>query len=119
MMSITEFIAVIRPQPSDLSFQLVMDTIDEHYDYTPAEFRNGIGDDCVVNAAGSNEGSCRIFAFAKLNNFSEAETLICFGQHYRTVLSTPQDTNHANIRTFMRHGWKGIDFSSTALVEKK
>lgn len=118
-MSIAEFVQRIRTLPTDLSFQVVMDTIREHYDYTPTTFRNGVGDDCVVNNAGTNEGSCHVFAFAKLNGLNEAETLICFGQHYRDVLNTPDGSDHANIRTFLRNGWKGIEFSGTALVEKK
>ena len=118
-MSIPELIQQLRTQPSTIVFQQVIDTINANYIYTPTAFHNGIGDDCVVNAAGSNEGSCRIFSFAKLNGLNEGETLACFGEHYRAVLNTPDGSDHANIRTFMRHGWKGIEFGGKALVEKK
>jgi hypothetical protein len=71
-----------------------------------------------MNQAGSNEGSCKIFAFATTEGLSEAETLACFGKYYREdVLQNPQVSDHANIRTFMRHGWKGIRFEQSALVQ--
>ncbi|MDB6063647.1 MAG: type effector HopPmaJ [Verrucomicrobiaceae bacterium] len=118
-MSTAEFIEQIRTQPNEVAFQQAMDTIRDEYDYTPTAFRNGVGDDVVDNVAGTNEGSCHIFAFAQLVGLSEAETLVCFGKHYRDVLNTPQGSDHANIRTFMRHGWKGIAFAGTALTLKK
>ena len=117
-MSIPELIQQLRMRPAAVVFQQVIDTINANYAYTPAAFCNGIGDDCVASAAGSNEGSCRIFAFAKLNALNEAETLACFGEHYRAVLNTPDGSDHANIRTFMRYGWKGIAFGGSALQSK-
>lgn len=114
-MTISELIQQLRSHPADIIFQHVIDTINANYRYTPTSFHNGIGDDCVVNGAGTNEGSCRVFAFAQLSGLSEAETLACFGQHYRDVLNTPAGSDHANIRTFMRHGWKGIKFEGAAL----
>lgn len=110
----------LRSDPSGVEFDQVIAAITDHYDYTPAQFHNGVGDDTVVNAAGSNAGSCRIFAFARLNGLSEAETLACFGKFYRDdVLGNPAGGDHANIRTFMRHGWGGIRFDSPALTEKQ
>lgn len=117
-MSIAKLLQRIRNDTQTVSFPHVIDTINAHYVYSPTQFTNGSGDDSVVNAAGTNEGSCRIFAFAQLNHLNEAETLVCFGQFYRDVLATPNGTDHANIRTFMRHGWKGICFSGMALCEK-
>lgn len=48
-------------------------------------FKNGSLD----NAAGTNEGSCKVFSFGKLTSKSEQETLELFAQHYKSVLSTP------------------------------
>jgi hypothetical protein len=118
-MNVSELIQQLRTHSTDIIFQHVIDTINAHYSYTPTSFRNGIGDDCVVNAAGTNEGSCRVFSFAQLNNLNEAETLACFGQHYRDVLNTPEGSDHANIRTFMRHGWSGVKFDGVALNSEK
>jgi HopJ type III effector protein len=49
-------------------------------------FKNGSLD----NAAGTNEGSCKVFSFGRLTSKSEQETLELFAQHYKSVLSTPQ-----------------------------
>lgn len=117
-MSIPTLIKRLRSDPESVEFLRVIETINAHYDYVPTQFSNGIGGDCVVNSAGTNEGSCRVFAFAQLNNLNEAETLACFGQFYRDVLNTPNGTDHANIRTFMRHGWQGIRFENAALKAK-
>jgi len=57
-------------------------------------------------------------AFGQLQGLSEQQTLACFGEHYRKVLATPGETDHANIRTFMRHGWAGIRFDGAALQAK-
>ena len=117
-MSTAKLIQRLRSAPESIVFSHIIETINAHYEYTPTRFTNGIGDDCVVNAAGANEGSCRIFAFAQLNHLSEEETLACFGQFYRDVLATPSGTDHANICTFMRHGWPGIRFDGIALKPK-
>ena len=111
-----ELLQQIKTQPEMVEFQQLMDVIAASYVYTPSHFQNGLGDDCVINEAGTNEGSCKIFAFAQLHKLTEAETLACFGRYYREdVMQHPEAEDHANIRTFMRYGWKGIVFSSDAL----
>ena len=117
MNSIHDFIASIDKR--DIVFADLMQLIGEHYDYTPTLFTNGIGDDCVINKAGTNEGSCKLFAFAKLHELDKTQTLLCFGEYYRDdVLKNPEGNDHANIRTFMKYGWEGIQFSCDALVAK-
>lgn len=92
-----------------------MTVIDKHYDFTPTSFNNGE----VINGVGTNEGSCKIFAFAQLNNLSETETLALFGRYYRDdVLGHPAAEDHANIRNFILDGWLGIHFEHAPLVEK-
>ena len=116
-MMIEQLLQKIRLHPDTVCFDEVLATIGEHYQYTPTRFRNGLGDDCVINEAGQNEGSCRIFAFAQMNGLNQAETLCCFGRFYRDdVLGNPDGSDHANIRHFMRDGWSGIAFDSNALV---
>jgi len=118
-MQVESMLEQIKANPKDVSFEEVMSVISEHYDYQPVLFTNGITGDQVVNKAGENEGSCKIFAFAKLHELSESETLACFGKYYRNdVLQNEEGDDHANIRTFIRHGWKGIAFEQPALVAK-
>lgn len=115
-MSLNEFLQQLNNDPQSVEFPQVIDLINSLYDYTPTRFSNGVDADRVVNEAGTNEGSCRIFAFAKLNGFDQAQTLACFGKFYRDdVLKNRAGTDHANIRTFMRHGWTGIDFEGEPL----
>ena len=89
--------------------------IAELYAYTPTAFSNGLGADRLESAAGVNEGSCKVFAFGKLNGLSQAQTLACFGEHYQAVLADAEGTGHPNIRLFMRDGWAGIEFAGEAL----
>lgn len=96
------------------SFQEVISFIDENYHFTPALFKNGN----QINNAGENNGSCKIFAFAKLHNLSKEETLSLFGDYYKDVLNTPEANDHQNIRNFMQFGWDGITFEGEALTEK-
>ncbi len=60
--------------------------------------------------AGENEGSCKVFAFGKIAELSQAQTLAAFGEHYRGVLADPSGDSHGNIRAFMESGWDGVDF---------
>jgi hypothetical protein len=105
----------VRQKPDTLAFPDVIATIHAHYQYTPTSFTNGIGEHKLVNEAGSNEGSCKVFAFGRLQALTELETLTCFGQFYRDVLMNPHGADHANIRTFMQYGWSGIRFDGEAL----
>jgi len=117
--TITQLLAQVRSQPENIEFQQTIDTINANYDYSPTRFTNGRGDDKVVNEAGTNEGSCRIFAFALLQALTPAETLALFGKYYRDdVLKNAKGSDHANIRTFIRHGWAGIHFDAVALKPK-
>jgi hypothetical protein len=115
-MSLNSLLKQIKNTPDQVEFKVVMDVISEHYDYTPATFRNGI----LVNEAGTNEGSCKIFSFGLLNRLSRDETLSCFGHFYRDeVQGDPEGDGHGNIRAFMVSGWEGIQFDHQALKENK
>ena len=97
-----------------VEFEEVMKVIAENYQYTPSRFVNGIDGDCIVNEAGANEGSHKIFTFAKLNNLTEKQTLACFGKYYREdVLLNPDGQDHQNIRTFMKYGWQGVNLDNS------
>lgn len=101
--------------PETIQFNDVIAYIDKHYDFTPVSFKNGN----TVNEAGQNNGSCKVFSFAKLQNLSKEQTLPLFGEFYREdVLKNPEGTDHQNIRNFMEYGWEGISFEGEALNEK-
>jgi len=110
-----ELIRKLSEERCNVEFSDVMDVIAANYRYQPSAFTNGD----VVNKAGTNEGSCKIFAFAKLNQLSEQATLNCFGQYYHDdVLKNPDGNDHANIRNFMKTGWSGVSFDSVVLTKK-
>ena len=114
-MSIDTLLGKVR-SGQRVSFQETIATIAEHYRYEPIRFLNGVGDDCVVNEAGTNEGSCKIFYFAKLHELTPEQTLSLFGNYYwEDVLGYPDRSDHANIRTFMKYGWQGIRYAGEAL----
>lgn len=114
-MSLDAFLQRLRADPAQIEFADTLAVIEASYGYTPMAFRNGD----VRNAAGQNAGSCKIFAFARLQGLSEAETLACFGRYYREdVLQHPDAADHANIRTFMRSGWAGVSFEGAALTPR-
>lgn len=118
-MTVQALLAQLKTSPETIEFKEVMDTIAANYDYTPTRFTNGSGEGQVVNEAGTNEGSCKIFAFAQFNQLSPEQTLACFGSYYRDdVLKNPEGTDHGNIRNFIRHGWEGINFDGQALTSK-
>ena len=115
--SLEAFISKVK-QDQPVTFKETLDMIGLHYEYRPTRFTNGRGDERVVNEAGSNEGSCKIFYFGRLHRLSEKETLALFGEHYAEVLSNPNGDSHKNIRTFMCCGWPGIAFDGQALIRR-
>lgn len=110
-MNLSEFLQQIGQNP-ELDFEDTIQVISDNYRYTPAGFKNGE----IYNEAGQNEGSCKIFAFAQLNQLSQEQTLLCFGRFYQDVLKTPEGNDHGNIRNFMQSGWDGIQFDQPALI---
>lgn len=116
-MGVAQLLDKIRHTPEQIAFAEVISAIDANYHYTPTRFTNGPTGDQVINEVGSNEGSCKIFAFAMLNQLNREQTLACFGNYYREdVLQHPHATDHANIRTFIRHGWEHLQFDAPALT---
>jgi hypothetical protein len=108
--SLTQFLHRIK-SGLPVEFNATQTLINNNYHYTPARFTNGSGVEQWVNEAGSNEGSCRIFYFARLHGLTEPETLQLFGTYYRhDVLLHPEGQDHPNIRQFMKYGWKGIHY---------
>ncbi len=107
-------IDALQHATDNLAFSDTIALIDARYDFTPVGFTNG---DCR-NEPGQNNGSCKLFSFAQLHDFTEAQTLACFGEYYRGVIDTPHGDDHQNIRNFMKTGWAGIAFDGVALTEQ-
>lgn len=102
----------IQNHPEAIMFPEVIEYIDSHYTFTPTRFTNGE----TVNEANQNNGSCKIFYFAQINQLTPEQTLQLFGDYYRIdVLQNPEGTDHQNIRNFMKFGWNGIAFDGKAL----
>ena len=97
------------------SFQETIAYIYEKYNFTPTTFKNGN----QLNNANENNDSCKIFAFAKINNLEKDATLSLFGSYYfDDVLKNPDGNDHQNIRNFIKFGWDGISFDGEALELK-
>ncbi|OAQ40380.1 HopJ type III effector protein [Pedobacter psychrophilus] len=95
-------------------FSEVISFIDENYNHTATAFKNGD----AFNEPSQNQGSAKVFTFAKMNGLTKEDTLSLFAEHYQSVLNTPNDIDHQNIRQFMESGWEGIEFEGEALVAK-
>ena len=105
----------LKNAAENIQFNDVIAYIDQHFNFAPTRFTNGK----LVNEANQNDGSCKIFSFAKLNKLSKEETLALFGDYYRKdVLENPDAEDHQNIRNFMKYGWEGISFEGAALSSK-
>nr|WP_269807113.1 HopJ type III effector protein [Pseudomonas mosselii] len=83
-----------------------------NYSYQPQAFVNGD----VHNAAGQNEGSCKTLGLALLEGLSDQEALLAFGEHYRSVVATPEGSDHGNIRALIKHGLAGVKFTAQPLA---
>jgi len=109
---VESLLGTLDTSPDTLEFADVMRVIDSTYDYTPTNFICGSAD----NSAGTNEGSCKILAFAKMHSISAEKTPYLFGRFYREdVLKFPEANDHANIRNFISHGWGGVSFEGSPL----
>jgi len=97
-----------------LPFSEIIGYIDENYVHIPTAFKNGE----LINKADENQGSARIFYFARLHELSEHDTLRLFAEHYQSVLEDASGNSHQNIRSFMKHGWQGIGFRGTVLESR-
>jgi len=93
-------------------FTAVIAFIETYYKHQPTAFKNGD----AYNEATQNQGSAKVFAFAKINDLNVDDTLCLFAEHYQSVLMQPTATDHQNIRQFMAQGWEGIQFEGTALT---
>ena len=111
-----QYLQTLEIAPDSITFNDTIAVIDANYDFIPSAFRNGE----MRNEAGQNNGSCKVFSFAKLHLLTPQQTLHCFGSYYRDdVLKHPQGSDHRNIRNFIKTGWDGIVIEGSALTLKK
>ncbi|MBL1141530.1 MAG: HopJ type III effector protein [Proteobacteria bacterium] len=114
-MELDDFLNKLKSEPESIEFADTISVIEGAYDYKPGAFKNGE----VINEAGQNEGSCKILAFAYINNLTVTETLNCFGHYYREdVLGNPAGDDHQNIRQFILDGFAGVKFDDLPLQYK-
>jgi hypothetical protein len=114
-MELSNFLRRLADHPEAIAFNDTIALIDALYDFTPTVFSNGT----QLNEAGQNNGSCKLFSFAKLHQLSQQQTLHCFGDYYRKdVLGNPDGSDHQNIRNFIKTGWDEIQFDGVALTAK-
>ncbi|MDX1265870.1 MAG: HopJ type III effector protein [Oceanisphaera sp.] len=114
-MTLNDLQQKLQNNPETIEFADTMAVIEQLYDFTPTAFTNGD----VRNDAGQNNGSCKLFAFARLQGLNEQQTLDCFGSFYRNdVLGNPDGEDHQNIRNFINTGWSGIEFTAQPLTPK-
>lgn len=95
----------------DHSFADTLTFIEQHYRFQPGAFLNN----GVASEAGQNEGSRRTLGLAKLEGFTQEEALLAFGEHYRSVLATPQGSDHANIRALLAGSLADVSFDQPPL----
>ncbi|MEN3323720.1 HopJ type III effector protein [Mariniflexile soesokkakense] len=114
-MNLDVFKQKLKDTPNSIEFSETMAVIESNHEFTPTAFKNGE----LQNNAGENSGSCKLFAFAKLQGFTKDEALACFGKFYfDDVLNDPNGAGHQNIRNFMKTGFEGLIFEGEPLKLK-
>ena len=113
-MIIKELLAALYQQPETIQFEQVIAAIDAEFDFKPTAFIVGK----QQNAAGENQGSCKVLAFAHSAGLSQKHALLLFAEHYRAVLAEPDGSAHQNIRQFMEHSWQQVSFATKPLHKK-
>ena len=108
-----QFIARLGTPEHQLAETLAF--IDAHYEHQPTAFDNGP----VHNSAEQNQGSCKVLAMALDRGLSDEQALHCFAEHYRSVLQTPDGSDHANIRALQRGGLAAVRFDGTPLTRRQ
>ena len=113
-MNTEEYLKKVKSR-SLLKFSDFIELVDSEYHFSNIAFENGE----IFNSKFENQGSAKVFCFGHMHSLSQLEALHCFAEHYQSVLQSPEDnSSHINIRSFMKHGWKGLLIDSDALKIK-
>tara|TARA_B110000263_G_scaffold217501_1_gene203616 strand:+ start:65 stop:406 length:342 start_codon:yes stop_codon:yes gene_type:complete len=98
-----------------MKFTDFLDLIEQEYSFSNIAFTNN----GLTNSKDENQGSAKVFCFGLMHSLDEKDAIRCFGEHYKSVLKSPEDvTSHLNIRNFMEMGWEGVSIDETALSAK-
>ena len=90
-----EFMGTVKKTPSSIEFEQTMAAIEDGFDYKAVAFKCGE----LESSTEQNQGSAKIFSFAKLQKLKKETTLELFGRFYREdVLKNPTGDDHGNIR---------------------
>jgi hypothetical protein len=113
---IDAFLAIVASDPKTIDFEQTMAAIEDGYEYTAKPFKCGE----LESTAEQNQGSAKIFSFAKMQKLNKEKTLALFGRFYREdVLQNADGSDHGNIRNFMKAGWDGVSFPDGLALAKK
>jgi hypothetical protein len=114
-MNTQQYIEQLR-SGTQMKFSDFIDLIAREYSFSNIAFENS----GVFNSKDENQGSAKVFCFGLMHSLSEREVIKCFGEHYQSVLDSPQDqSSHLNIRSFMNSGWEGVTIDFAALTIKE
>jgi hypothetical protein len=114
-MNTQQYIEQLR-SGNQMKFSDFIDLIAREYRFLNIAFENS----GVFNSKDENQGSAKVFCFGLMHSLSEREVIKCFGEHYQSVLDSPQDqSSHLNIRSFMNSGWGGVTIDFAALTIKE
>ena len=110
------FLTTIKKDPKSIEFEVTMAAIEEGFDYSAVAFKCGD----LESTAEQNQGSAKIFSFAKIQKLKKETTLELFGRFYRDdVLGNADGDDHGNIRNFMKSGWDGVSFPDGLALKAK
>lgn len=98
----------------DFLFSTTLEFVEQWFEFNATAFKNG----SVSNTAEQNQGSCKVLALAEQLELNDQQTLLCFGEHYRDVVATPDVDNHHNLRRLQRDGRTDIQFDQFPLTAK-
>ena len=99
-----------------MKFSDFLELIEQEYTFSNIAFTNN----GLSNSKDENQGSAKVFCFGLMHSLDEKDAIRCFGEHYKSVLESPEDvTSHLNIRNFLKMGWEGVLINKNALSVKK
>lgn len=111
-----DFMQTVKSDAASIDFEQTMAAIEDGYDYTAKAFKCGE----LASTAEQNQGSAKIFSFAKDQKLNKDQTLQLFGRFYREdVLKNANGDDHGNIRNFIKTGWDGVTFPDGPALAKK
>lgn len=113
--SLDDLKRALEQDPGHIDFADVIALVDAQFSFSATAFANGE----LQNAAGQNNGSCKLLALGQYLALNKDQTLALFGHYYRDeVLGNPDGSDHGNIRNFMRTGHAGVAFAQFPLLAK-